>query len=78
MADTSLEKTDVFQFMVIRAPNSVEPKLSQQKYIKDEVIDHGREGTAATGVAAPVFSLGSEAHRGEPGESKEVAWWNLI
>jgi hypothetical protein len=31
-----MEKTNVFQFMVVRAPNSIEPKASHRNYIKDD------------------------------------------
>ena len=59
MAEKSLEKTDVFQFMVIRAPNSVDPKLSQRNYIKDEVIDrNGRR-------EADLFSAESNSQIGK-------------
>ena len=59
MAENSLEKTDVFQFMVIRAPNSVAPKPSQRNYIKDEVID--RKGRRE----ADLFSAGSDSEIGK-------------
>ena len=36
MPASTPEKANVFQFMVIRAPNSIEPKTSQRAYIKDE------------------------------------------
>jgi hypothetical protein len=36
MSDSAPAKTNVFQFMVIRAPNSIEPKVSQRGYITDD------------------------------------------
>ena len=38
-----MEKTNVFQFMVVRAPNSVESKAAHRNYIKDdEATSQGR------------------------------------
>lgn len=36
MDGSTVEKTNVFQFMVIRTPASVEPKASQRNYIRDD------------------------------------------
>ena len=36
MAESEIAKTNVFQFMVVRAPNTVDAKATQRSYIKDD------------------------------------------